>query len=70
MGALPSTASLSCEDAVKAAAAAAAAFSVSMLSSLRSPLEERGGRGDTDGLGTAGLAHSAASGHASRGAVH
>lgn len=44
-GALPSTASLSCEDAVKAAAAAAAALSVSMLSSLRSPLEEWGGGG-------------------------
>lgn len=47
-GALPSTASLSCEDAVKAAAAAAAAFSVSMLSSLRSPLEEQRSGGDTD----------------------
>ena len=40
-GSLPNTASLSCEDAVNAAAAAAAAFSVSMLSSASSPL---GGR--------------------------
>lgn len=41
-GPLPNTASLSCEDAVNAAAAAAAAFSVSMLSSVRSPLDEEG----------------------------
>lgn len=41
-GSLPNTASLSCEDAVNAAAAAAAAFSVSMLSSVRSLLGTKG----------------------------